>query len=29
MFFMMIYWHLEGRQDLSPEVYRIDPEKIP
>lgn len=26
MFFMMIYWHLEGRQNLSPEVYRIDPE---
>lgn len=25
MFFMMIYWHIEGRQNLSPEVYRIDP----
>ena len=25
MFFMMIYWHLEGQQNLSPEVYRIDP----
>ena len=25
MFFMMIYWHLEGKQNLSPEVYRIDP----
>jgi cytochrome c oxidase subunit 2 len=25
MFFMMIYWHLEGRQNLSTEVYRIDP----
>jgi cytochrome c oxidase subunit 2 len=21
----MIYWHLVGRQNLSPEVYRIDP----
>jgi cytochrome c oxidase subunit 2 len=26
MFVMMIYWHLEGRQNLSPEVYRIDPQ---
>lgn len=26
MFFMMIYWHLEGRQNLSSEVYRIDPQ---
>ena len=26
MFFMMIYWHLEGKQNLSPEVYRIDPD---
>lgn len=26
MFFMMIYWHLEGQQNLSPEVYRIDPQ---
>jgi cytochrome c oxidase subunit 2 len=26
MFFMMIYWHLEGRQNLSNEAYRIDPE---
>ena len=25
MFVMMIYWHLEGKQNLSPEVYRIDP----
>lgn len=28
MFFMMIYWHLEGKQNLSPEVYRVDPEKF-
>jgi cytochrome c oxidase subunit II len=28
MFFMMIYWHLEGRQNLSPEVYRVDPDKF-
>jgi cytochrome c oxidase subunit 2 len=26
MFAMMIWWHLEGRQNLSTEVYRIDPE---
>jgi cytochrome c oxidase subunit 2 len=26
MFLMMIWWHLEGRQNLSTEVYRIDPE---
>ncbi len=26
MFFMMIYWHLEGKQNLSPESYRVDPE---
>ncbi len=26
MFVMMIWWHLEGRQNLSTEVYRIDPE---
>ncbi len=26
MFGMMIYWHLEGKQNLSTEVYRIDPE---
>jgi cytochrome c oxidase subunit 2 len=25
MFFMMVYWHLEGKQNLSGEVYRIDP----
>lgn len=25
MFFMMIYWHVEGRQNLSNEAYRIDP----
>lgn len=25
MFFMMVYWHLLGRQNLSTEVYRIDP----
>jgi cytochrome c oxidase subunit 2 len=25
MFFMMIYWHIYGNQNLSPEVYRIDP----
>ena len=25
MFFMMIYWHVEGQQNLSNEVYRIDP----
>jgi cytochrome c oxidase subunit 2 len=26
MFFMMPYWHLTGRQNLSNEAYRIDPE---
>jgi len=26
MFVMMIWWHLEGRQNLSTEVHRIDPE---
>ena len=26
MFFMMIYWHLVGRQNLSTESYRIDPQ---
>ena len=26
MFFMMVYWHLVGRQNLSTEVYRIDPQ---
>jgi len=25
MFFMMVYWHLYGKQNLSGEVYRIDP----
>lgn len=25
MFFMMVWWHLEGRQNLPNEVYRIDP----
>ena len=25
MFFMMVYWHVEGQQNLSNEVYRIDP----
>jgi cytochrome c oxidase subunit 2 len=25
MFFMMVYWHLVGRQNLSTEVYRVDP----
>ena len=25
MFFMMVYWHLEGDQNVSNEVYRIDP----
>ena len=28
MFFMMIYWHLEGKQNLSPEVYRVNPDKF-
>jgi len=26
MFFAMIYWHVEGEQNLSNEAYRIDPE---
>ena len=25
MFFAMIYWHIEGEQNLSNEAYRIDP----
>ena len=25
MFLMMVYWHLEGRQNLPSEVYRVDP----
>ena len=25
MFSMMIYWHIEGNQNLSNEAYRIDP----
>lgn len=25
MFFMMIYWHATGRQNLSPEAYRTTP----
>jgi cytochrome c oxidase subunit 2 len=25
MFFMMIYWHIAGKQNLSNEAYRIDP----
>jgi cytochrome c oxidase subunit 2 len=25
MFFMMVYWHIEGKQNLSNEAYRIDP----
>ena len=25
MFLMMIYWHIEGKQNLSSEFYRIDP----
>lgn len=28
MFSMMIWWHLEGRQNLSTEVYRIIPAKF-
>ncbi len=28
MFFMMIYWHLEGQQNLSSEVYRVVPERF-
>ncbi len=27
MFFMMIYWHLAGEQNLSNEAYRIKPER--
>ncbi|MFO1189542.1 MAG: cytochrome c oxidase subunit II [Alphaproteobacteria bacterium] len=27
MFFMMVYWHMEGRQNLSKEVYRVSPDK--
>ncbi len=27
MFFMMVYWHIEGQQNLSNEVYRIAPDK--
>ncbi|MCS6879327.1 MAG: cytochrome C oxidase subunit II [Geminicoccaceae bacterium] len=26
MFVMMIVWHLQGRQNLSTEVYRVDPD---
>ena len=26
MFFAMIYWHMEGEQNLSNEAYRIEPE---
>lgn len=26
MFLMMVYWHLEGRQNISTEAYRIDPQ---
>ena len=26
MFFMMVYWHLEGRQNISTVAYRIDPQ---
>lgn len=28
MFFMMIYWHLEGNQNLSNEVYRVQPDRF-
>ena len=28
MFCMMVWWHLEGNQNLSNEVYRISPEKF-
>ena len=28
MFGMMVWWHLEGNQNLSNEVYRISPEKF-
>ena len=28
MFFMMIYWHIAGRQNLSNEAYRISPEQF-
>ncbi|MCC6560600.1 MAG: cytochrome c oxidase subunit II, partial [Xanthomonadales bacterium] len=26
MFFMMPYWHVYGKQNLSPETYRVKPE---
>ena len=26
MFFMMIYWHINGKQNLSNEVYKTTPE---
>ena len=28
MFSMMVWWHLEGNQNLSNEVYRVSPEKF-
>jgi cytochrome c oxidase subunit 2 len=28
MFFMMIYWHIAGEQNLANETYRIKPEKF-
>ncbi len=28
MFFMMVYWHINGEQNLSTEVYRIEPDKF-
>ena len=28
MFSMMVWWHLEGNQNLSNEVYRISPDKF-
>ena len=28
MFSMMVWWHLEGNQNLSNEVYRISPTKF-
>ena len=28
MFCMMVWWHLEGNQNLSNEVYRISPDKF-
>ena len=28
MFFMMIYWHIAGEQNLSNEAYRISPEQF-